>query len=83
VYTLGRSKGTPKSVLIATRVTPRINEMIKQMANREGLYVSEWVRKIITIELSKHNMLGRPLYVPTREQESEEDNYSYPARRFV
>ena len=29
---MGRSKGTPKSVLIATRVTPRINEMVKQMA---------------------------------------------------
>ena len=77
---LGRSTGTPKSVLIATRVTPRISEMIKQMANREGLYVSEWVRKIITIELSKNNLLGNPLYVPTRKLDSEEDRYSYPKR---
>jgi hypothetical protein len=61
---MGRSKGTPKSVLIATRVTPRINEMVKQMANREGLYVSEWVRKIIITELSNNNMLGKPLYTP-------------------
>ena len=68
---MGRSKGTPKSVLIATRVTPRINEMVKQMANREGLYVSEWVRKIIITELSSNNMLGRPLYVPS----SKADDY--------
>jgi hypothetical protein len=68
---MGRSKGTPKSVLIATRVTPRINEMVKQMANREGLYVSEWVRKIIITELSNNNMLGRPLYAPS----SKADDY--------
>ena len=82
VYTMGRSSGTPKSVLVATRVTPRINEMVKQMANREGLYVSEWVRKIITSELSKNNLLGNSLYVPTRELDYDEDRYSYPKHRF-
>ena len=71
---MGRSNGTPKSVLIATRVTPRINELVKQIAHREGLYVSEWVRKLIISELVERNMLGRSLYTPQRtiEQEYEE-----------
>jgi len=56
---MARRYGTPKSVLIATRVTPKINEMVNQMAQREGLYVSEWVRKTITLELSRNNMLTK------------------------
>ena len=54
---MGRSNGTPKSVLIATRVTPRIEKLVKQMAFREGLYVSEWVRKIMITELSKNDLI--------------------------
>ena len=64
---MGRSNGTPKSVLIATRVTPRINELVKMVSNREGLYVSEWVRKIIISELSKNNMFSNTLYAPMEE----------------
>ena len=58
---MGRSKGVPKSVLLATRTTPGINEKIKQLAFREGLYVSEWIRQLIIAELRKQDMLGRPL----------------------
>jgi hypothetical protein len=61
---MGRSNGTPKSVLIATRVTPRIEGLVKQMAFREGLYVSEWVRKLIIAELSRNQMLKTGVYVP-------------------
>ena len=61
---MGRSKGIPKSVLLATRVTPGISEKIKQLAFREGLYVSEWIRQLITSELRKQDMLGRPLQAP-------------------
>jgi len=64
---MGRSTGTPKSVLIATRVTPRINDLVKRASNREGLYVSEWVRKIIIAELSRSNMLPNTLYSPLEE----------------
>ena len=64
---MGRSTGTPKSVLIATRVTPRINDLVKRASNREGLYVSEWVRKIIIAELSRNNMLPNTLYSPLNE----------------
>ena len=64
---MGRSNGTPKSVLIATRVTPRINELVKRISNREGFYVSEWVRKIIIAELAKNDMLSNSLYVPVQE----------------
>ena len=76
---MARKKGNVKSVLIATRVTPRIYEMVKQMAHREGYYVSEWVRKIITNELLKNNMLNTSLYVPSQKVDSEKDRYSYPA----
>jgi len=61
---MGRSHGTPKSVLLATRVTPAINAKIKQVAFREGLYVSEWIRQLIVSELKNQNMLGRPLQAP-------------------
>ena len=61
---MGRSHGIPKSVLIATRVTPGINEKIKQIAFREGLYVSEWIRQLIISELKNQAMLGRPLQAP-------------------
>ena len=61
---MGRSHGIPKSVLLATRVTPGINEKIKQLAFREGLYVSEWIRQLIISELRNQDMLGRPLQAP-------------------
>lgn len=64
---MGRSNGTPKSVLIATRVTPRIEGLVKQMAFREGLYVSEWVRKIIISELAKNQMLKTGVYAPPEQ----------------
>jgi len=62
---MGRANGVPKSVLLATRVTPGINGKIKQIAFREGLYVSEWIRKLITNELKNQDMLGRPLQAPS------------------
>ena len=61
---MGRSHGIPKSVLLATRVTPGINEKIKQLAFREGLYVSEWIRHLIISELRNQDMLGKPLQAP-------------------
>ena len=61
---MGRSNGIPKSVFLATRVTPGISEKIKQLAFREGLYVSEWIRQLIISELKNQDMLGRPLHVP-------------------
>ena len=61
---MGRSNGIPKSVLLATRVTPGIQAKIKQVALREGLYVSEWIRQLIISELKKQNMLGKTLRVP-------------------
>ncbi len=61
---MGRSNGIPKSVLLATRVTPGINEKVKQIAFREGLYVSEWIRQLIVSELKNQNLLGTPLQAP-------------------
>ena len=61
---MGRSHGIPKSKLLATRVTPGINEKIKQIAFTEGLYVSEWIRHLIIAELKNQDLLGRPLHAP-------------------
>jgi hypothetical protein len=50
---MGRSSGTPKTKLLATRVTPRISRIIKAIAASEGLYAYEWVRKVIIKELKQ------------------------------
>jgi len=63
---MARSNGVPKSVLLATRVTPAINQKVKQVAFREGLYVSEWIRQLIVSELKSQDMLGRPLQAPKK-----------------
>ena len=41
-----------------------INELIKQMAYREGLHVSEWIRNVITNELKKNDLLSTGLREP-------------------
>jgi len=62
---LGRSQSNAKTILLATRVTPRINDLIKQMAYREGLHVSEWIRNIIVNELKKNGLLHTKVMKPT------------------
>lgn len=61
---MGRSSGETKDVLLATRVTPRISYNAKQLAYREGLNVSEWLRNLIVLELKKTNSLPRLLREP-------------------
>jgi hypothetical protein len=61
---VGRSKGQTKDILLATRVTPRISDNVKQMAYREGLNVSEWLRKLIVEELKKTDSLPRRFKEP-------------------
>jgi len=61
---LGRSNATSKTILVATRVTPRIKELVEQMAYREGLNVSEWVRNIIINELKRTQMLSNQIREP-------------------
>ena len=59
-----RKSAHPKTVLIATRVTPRIKAIIEQMAIREGLSVSEWLRNLIVVELKKNEALPAILKMP-------------------
>lgn len=68
---MGRSKSNTKTVLLATRVTPKINELIKQMAYREGLYVSEWIRTVLIGELKKSGLLSTKLIDPTYNKKPE------------
>jgi hypothetical protein len=68
---MGRSQSKTKTKLLATRVTPKIQELIKQMAYREGLYVSEWIRNVILNELKKNGMLTTTLMEPMHNQNSE------------
>ena len=49
--------GTPKNVLLATRVTPRVRDIVLQMARRERLNVSEWMRNLIVSELKRNEAL--------------------------
>jgi hypothetical protein len=61
---VGRSKSQTKDVLLATRVTPRISMSVKQMAYREGLNVSEWLRNLIIEELKKTDSLPKRFNEP-------------------
>lgn len=69
-----RSKDHRKSVFIATRVTPKINELVKLSAESDGLYVSEWLRKVIENELSAKNLLELNLIKNCDENLGESNN---------
>ena len=57
-----------KSVLVATRVTPRIRDLAIQVAQNQGLNVSEWLRNLIIGELKKHGALTTVLSIPGLEE---------------
>jgi hypothetical protein len=59
-----RNSSNPKTVLLATRVTPKIKAIVEQMAIREGLSVSEWLRNLIVMELKKSEALPSVLKIP-------------------
>jgi hypothetical protein len=65
---MGRSRSTPKSKLIVTRVTPRIRRIIESVALSEGLYTSEWVRKVIVKELKNSKLLTPIIEHPIVEE---------------
>lgn len=46
-----------KDEMIATRVTPRIKNIIINISSREGLNVSEWLRYLIIAELRRNEAL--------------------------
>jgi hypothetical protein len=62
---MGRSNSHTKDILLATRVTPRISKNVKQLAYREGLNFSEWLRNLIVAEMKKTNSLPRRLKEPS------------------
>lgn len=68
-----RKTGTPKTVLLATRVTPRIRDIVVQMAHREGFNVSEWLRNLIISELKRNEALPSVLRSPDFKLELDED----------
>ena len=65
--------GTPKNMLLATRVTPRIQDIVVQMAQREGLNVSEWMRNLIIMELKRAEALPSVLNEPNFLMELDDD----------
>lgn len=67
-----RKTGTPKNVLLATRVTPRIRDIVVQMAQREGLNVSEWLRVLIINELKRNSALPNVIRAPNVRLELED-----------
>ncbi|MHA2394291.1 MAG: plasmid mobilization protein [Promethearchaeota archaeon] len=62
-----RKKGISKNVLLATRVTPKIRDIVAQMAYREGLNVSEWLRNLIISELKENQVLPTVFRSPNLE----------------
>jgi hypothetical protein len=70
---LPQKTGTPKTVLLATRVTPKIRDIVVQMAHREGLNVSEWLRNLIISELKRNEALPSVLLSPDFGLELDED----------
>ena len=65
--------GVPKNMLLATRVTPRIRDIVVQMAQREGLNVSEWMRNLIIMELKRAEALPNVLRAPIIRMELDND----------
>jgi len=68
-----QKSGTPKNVLLATRVTPRIRDIVVQMAHREGLNTSEWLRNLIIGELKRNEALPNVIRAPNLKLEFEEE----------
>jgi hypothetical protein len=68
-----QKSGTPKNVLLATRVTPRIRDIVVQMAHREGLNTSEWLRNLIINELKRNEALPNVIKTPNFKLELEEE----------
>jgi hypothetical protein len=62
-----RNNANPKTVLMATRVTPRIKRLVMQLAQREGLAVSEWLRNIVVMELKRNSALPAIIQMPEYE----------------
>lgn len=65
--------GTPKNMLLATRVTPKVQDIVVQMAQREGLNVSEWMRNLIIMELKRAEALPSVLNEPNLLMELDDD----------
>jgi hypothetical protein len=53
-----------KSELLATRVTPRLKDIIVHEARAEGLDVSEWMRNVLIDELKRRGALRAGLMPP-------------------
>jgi len=64
---------TPKNMLLATRVTPRIRDIVTQMAQREGLNVSEWMRNLIIMDPKRAKALPTVLRAPILRMELNDD----------
>ena len=60
-----KKSGIPKTVLLATRVTPNIRDIVLQMASREGLNTSEWLRNLIISELKTGEALPNVIREPS------------------
>jgi hypothetical protein len=70
-----RKNGIPKNILLATRVTPRIRDIVIQMAHREGLNVSEWLRNLIISELKRNEVLPNVLRAPNLKMEKMKNEF--------
>ena len=68
-----KKTSSPKNVLLATRVTPGIRDIVVQMSQREGLNVSEWLRNLIILELKRSQALPTTIRSPDLNLELDDD----------
>ena len=63
----------PKNMLLATRITPKVRDSVVQLAQREGLNVSEWLRNLIIMELKRADVLPSVYNGPNLRMELNDD----------
>ncbi|KPV64440.1 MAG: hypothetical protein AOA65_0972 [Candidatus Bathyarchaeota archaeon BA1] len=54
---------------LSVRVTPRVKDIVAQVAQSEGVDVSEWLRNLIVGELKGRGVLPTVLTVPGLREE--------------
>jgi len=59
----------PKNMLLATRITSKVRDSVVQLAQVEGLNVSEWLRNLIIMELKRVDVLPSVLNGPNLRME--------------
>ena len=53
----GRKKAPHKTEVVAVRLTPQLKRILEQLAYKEGLDLSAWIRNLLIKELKSRGIL--------------------------